>query len=163
MVFDRYGLGPDPNLAVPPVVAVTFRPQHPSTPVRSSAAGADCFPPTLRIKFDDQGNPTRVLHKDGNGDTTSSTEWEYDDVGRETKETIKDGDGEVIESHEREYDAEGNMIKETHTDQDGNMRIHELEYDENGDVIRETIREGNGRIISLKTIDDFRMVLCAIG
>jgi len=101
---------------------------------------------TDEMEYDENGNLTKVVHKESNGKVRKVTEYEYDRQGRKTRMLYSDllepssfSNGSI---KNYEYDEAGNLIKIT----SGNKIRGEtygsvkMEYDEKGRMIR---RESN--------------------
>lgn len=83
---------------------------------------------TVTSTYDANGNETKCVIKDKDGNVKSSVERTYDANGKETKCVFKDKDGNVRCSIECTYDADGNVTKQVYKDAAGN-EISEDEWD----------------------------------
>lgn len=87
--------------------------------------------------YDANGNPTKVIRYDADGNVTFHHEYEYDANGNQTKEIRYDTDGNVKDYFEYEFDANGNQTKRIVYDADGNITSYnETEYDAYGNITK---------------------------
>ena len=102
---------------------------------------------SVEYEYDANGNTTKRIYKDKDGNITGSVEYEYDANGNTTKIISKDKDGNITRSTEEEYDANGNTTKRISKDKDGNItRSVEYEYDANGNTTKIIDKDKDGNI-----------------
>ena len=100
------------------------------------------------FEYEYNGNNTKEIHKDADGNIKDIWEYEYDDKGNETKWVTKDGEGNIKCISEYEYDDRNNIIKRVEKDAEGNITdIYEFEYDDNGNTTKEIHKDAEGNIV----------------